>query len=98
VRPSSAPASSDSLAASTSPDDKSGCVLVRSIWRADVTLDPWDPQHEISFQRVVAAAGVARELDLNTHPFAPIISSTWNNTAAAPRPECGPASWNVCWP
>jgi 8-oxo-dGTP pyrophosphatase MutT (NUDIX family) len=52
---------------------QSGCVLVRSIWRADVGLDPWDPRHEIPLRRVVAAADVARELDVARNPFAPIV-------------------------
>jgi 8-oxo-dGTP pyrophosphatase MutT (NUDIX family) len=52
---------------------QSGTVLVRSLWRADVTLDPWDPRHEIPFRRVVAAAAVGRALDIARHPFAPIL-------------------------
>jgi hypothetical protein len=24
---------------------QAGCVLVRSLWRADVALDPWRPRH-----------------------------------------------------
>jgi 8-oxo-dGTP pyrophosphatase MutT (NUDIX family) len=50
-----------------------GCVLVRSILRADVALDPWDPRHEIPYRRVVAAADVGRELDVASHPFAAIV-------------------------
>ena len=30
-----------------------GLVLVRSIWRAEVTLRPWLPEHEIPFRRTV---------------------------------------------
>lgn len=52
---------------------QSGTVLVRSIWRADVTLDPWDPRHEIPFRRVVASAEVDRVLEMARHPFAPIV-------------------------
>jgi 8-oxo-dGTP pyrophosphatase MutT (NUDIX family) len=52
---------------------QSGTVLVRSIWRVDVTLDPWDPRHEIPFRRVVAAAEIGRALDIARHSFAPII-------------------------
>jgi 8-oxo-dGTP pyrophosphatase MutT (NUDIX family) len=52
---------------------RSGTVLVRSIWRADVALDPWDPQHEIPFRRLVAQADVAGALDIVNHPFAPIV-------------------------
>ena len=32
-----------------------GLVLVRSIWRAEVTLLPWRPAHEIPFRRVLPA-------------------------------------------
>jgi 8-oxo-dGTP pyrophosphatase MutT (NUDIX family) len=52
---------------------QTGCVLVRLLWRADVALDPWRPRHEIPYRRVVAAADVARELDIARHPFAPIV-------------------------
>jgi hypothetical protein len=50
-----------------------GAVLVRSIWRADVTVDRWDPRHEIPFRRVVPAADVEGALDIARHPFAPIV-------------------------
>lgn len=52
---------------------QSGTVLVRSIWRAEVTVDPWDPQHEILFRRVVQAAEIEGALELTSHPFAPIV-------------------------
>jgi 8-oxo-dGTP pyrophosphatase MutT (NUDIX family) len=52
---------------------QTGCVLVRSLWRADVVLDPWRPRHEIPFRRVVAAADVAHELDIARNPFALIV-------------------------
>jgi hypothetical protein len=39
-----------------------GLVLVRSIWRADVTLLPWRPEHEIPFRRTVPASELARYL------------------------------------
>jgi ADP-ribose pyrophosphatase YjhB (NUDIX family) len=39
-----------------------GLVLVRSIWRAEVTLLPWRPEHEIPFRRVVPARDLARHL------------------------------------
>jgi ADP-ribose pyrophosphatase YjhB (NUDIX family) len=42
--------------------DEEGLVLVRSIWRADVTLRPWRPEHEIPFRRVVPARELARHL------------------------------------
>lgn len=52
---------------------QSGTVLVRSVWRADVTLDLWEPRHEIPFRREVAPTDVARELDIARQPFAPIL-------------------------
>jgi ADP-ribose pyrophosphatase YjhB (NUDIX family) len=39
-----------------------GLVLVRSIWRAEVTLLPWQPEHEIPFRRAVPAGDLARQL------------------------------------
>src|SRR5882762_5153257 len=33
-----------------------GLVLVRSYWRADVEIKPWEPKFEIRHRRVVAAA------------------------------------------
>jgi ADP-ribose pyrophosphatase YjhB (NUDIX family) len=39
-----------------------GLVLVRSIWRAEVTLLPWQPEHEIPFRRVVPVRDLARQL------------------------------------
>jgi ADP-ribose pyrophosphatase YjhB (NUDIX family) len=39
-----------------------GLVLVRSIWRAQVSLLPWQPEHEIPFRRVVPARDLARHL------------------------------------
>lgn len=39
-----------------------GLVLIRSIWRAQVRLLPWQPQHEIPFRRVVPVHGLARHL------------------------------------
>lgn len=39
-----------------------GLVLVRSIWRAQVTLLPWQPEFEIPFRRVVPARDLARHL------------------------------------
>jgi ADP-ribose pyrophosphatase YjhB (NUDIX family) len=39
-----------------------GLVLVRSIWRAEVTLLPWRPVHEIPFRRTVPAAELAGQL------------------------------------
>jgi len=39
-----------------------GLVLVRSIWRAEVTLLPWRPEFEIPFRRVVPAHELAGHL------------------------------------
>ena len=50
-----------------------GRVLVRSIWRADVELGPWEPRFEIPHRRVVAPAVVADQLALDTHPLALVI-------------------------
>ncbi len=33
-----------------------GLVLVRSFWRAEVELGPWQPQFEIPYRRIVPAA------------------------------------------
>jgi ADP-ribose pyrophosphatase YjhB (NUDIX family) len=48
-----------------------GRVLVRSIWRADVELAPWDPQFEIPHRRVVPPGQAWTEL--GGHPFAAFI-------------------------
>jgi ADP-ribose pyrophosphatase YjhB (NUDIX family) len=50
-----------------------GRVLVRSMWRADVELGPWEPRFEIPHRRVVAPADVADQLTLGIHPFALVI-------------------------
>jgi len=50
-----------------------GLVLVRSMWRADVRLDDWAPQHEMTARRVVCAGQVADVLGLATHPFAAVV-------------------------
>jgi len=48
-----------------------GRVLVRSMWRADVELGPWEPRFEIPHRRVVAPADLAPVFA--EHPFAAII-------------------------
>ena len=50
-----------------------GLVLVRSFWRAEVELAPWEPRFEIPHRRVVAAAEVWDHLALEGYP-ARIIS------------------------
>ena len=52
---------------------ETGRVLVRSVWRAEVELAPWQPRFEIPHRRVVATADVMGELVLGNHAFAPII-------------------------
>jgi 8-oxo-dGTP pyrophosphatase MutT (NUDIX family) len=46
-----------------------GLVLVRSTWRAEVRLGPWDPQFEVPYRSTVAAGEVLAHLYLD-HPFA----------------------------
>jgi ADP-ribose pyrophosphatase YjhB (NUDIX family) len=50
-----------------------GRVLVRSVWRADVKLRPWEARFEIADRRVVTPAAVGDILSLRSHPFAAII-------------------------
>lgn len=50
-----------------------GRVLVRSVWRADVELRPWEARFEIADRRVVAPISVEDMLSLGSHPFAAII-------------------------
>lgn len=48
-----------------------GLVLVRSLWRADVELAPWEPQFEITHRRLCTP----EELDtlVSGNPFAPVL-------------------------
>lgn len=48
-----------------------GLVLVRSLWRADVALHPWDPQHETTHRLVVPSDSVLERVVFG-HPFRPI--------------------------
>ena len=50
-----------------------GIVLVRSVWRAEVELRPWEARFEIADRRVVAPDAVEEALSLGSHPFAAII-------------------------
>ena len=50
-----------------------GRVLVRSVWRADVELRPWEARFEIADRRVVAASEAGDALSLGAHPFAALI-------------------------
>jgi hypothetical protein len=46
-------------------------VLVRSVWRADVKLRPWEAHFEIADRRVVAPTAVEDALWLGSHRSAP---------------------------
>ena len=59
-----------------------GLVLVRSIWRAEVTLLPWEPEHEIPFRRVVPARDLATQLWME-EDAAPIYSRAAMEAALA---------------
>jgi ADP-ribose pyrophosphatase YjhB (NUDIX family) len=48
-----------------------GLVLVRSIWRAEVELMPWEPRFEISHRRVVPAADLLSHVSIE-EGFEPI--------------------------
>jgi ADP-ribose pyrophosphatase YjhB (NUDIX family) len=60
-----------------------GLVLVRSMWRADVELAPWEPQFEIRHRQVIPATDIALQRILTTDPFAPIIRRSLNEAAIA---------------
>ena len=62
-----------------------GLVLVRSIWRAEVTLRPWRPEHEILFRRTVPASDLAGQLWIE--PGAKPIYARAAHEAALPRPD-----------
>jgi ADP-ribose pyrophosphatase YjhB (NUDIX family) len=62
-----------------------GLVLVRSAWRADVELRPWEALFEIAGRRVVAASGVEDALSLGEHPFAAFIRRELAEAALAPN-------------
>jgi ADP-ribose pyrophosphatase YjhB (NUDIX family) len=59
-----------------------GLVLVRSIWRAEVTLLPWRPEYEIRFRRVVPAHELAGQLWME-EGAAPIYSRAAREAALA---------------
>ena len=50
-----------------------GKVLVRSVWRAEVELRPWEALFEIADRRAVPPDAVEEALSLGSHPFAAII-------------------------
>jgi ADP-ribose pyrophosphatase YjhB (NUDIX family) len=58
-----------------------GLILVRSMWRADVALGPWEPRFEIQHRRVVTATGAAMRRMIEIHPFAAIIRRTVDEAA-----------------
>ncbi|GAA3214268.1 NUDIX domain-containing protein [Dactylosporangium siamense] len=39
-----------------------GLVLVRSFWRAEVLVDPWEPRFEVPHRRIVPAAAALDEV------------------------------------
>jgi ADP-ribose pyrophosphatase YjhB (NUDIX family) len=41
-----------------------GLVIVRSFWRADVELSPWEPRFEIVHRRAVPVAAVLSQLTI----------------------------------
>ncbi|WP_340646603.1 NUDIX domain-containing protein [Phenylobacterium sp.] len=43
---------------------ETGLVLVRSVWRGEVEVLPWDPQFEIGHRRMVAAEALMSALDI----------------------------------
>jgi hypothetical protein len=47
-----------------------GLVLVRSFWRAEVTLEPWVPQFEIVARQVVPPAELLSRLP---QPYLPLL-------------------------
>ena len=53
----------------TGPEE--GLMLVRSVWRAEVELMPWEPRFEIAHRRVVAATELLSHLWME-EGFAPI--------------------------
>jgi len=69
---------------------QAGQVLVRSVWRAEVELAPWEPQFEVTHRRLVAPAEVIDHLaaaDASAHHCFPLC---WLVTSSAraepPRP------------
>jgi hypothetical protein len=50
-----------------------GRVLVRSIWRADVALEPWQPTFEMRQRRCVRPTSVITTIGITTNPFGPFV-------------------------
>ena len=48
-------------------------MLVRSVWRAEVELRPWEALFEIADRRVVPPDAVEEALSLGSNRFAAII-------------------------
>jgi hypothetical protein len=46
-----------------------GLILIRSFWLANIKLDAWDPQYEITARRLVAPAQVLDEI--SSSPWSP---------------------------
>ena len=58
-----------------------GLVLVRSLWRADVLVLPWNPQHEITHRLLVPSDGVLALLDFDCGMMR--VHERWLNAALA---------------
>jgi ADP-ribose pyrophosphatase YjhB (NUDIX family) len=61
---------------------QAGQHLIRAMWRADVTLDPWEPHHEMVQRRVVPAAEVIEHVTL-ADGLARIVSRALHEAAFA---------------
>lgn len=46
---------------------EAGLVLVRSLWRADVQLQPWEPRFETRYRRVVPVGEVLSQISGDAH-------------------------------
>jgi ADP-ribose pyrophosphatase YjhB (NUDIX family) len=78
-----------------------GLVLVRSMWRAEVELGPWEPRFEIAHRRLVTAETL-RSLEIGG-PFAPlmrralaeagVVSSSVASKAWSPPAAGEPTPW-----
>ncbi len=61
-----------------------GRVLVRSLWSAEVSLEPWEPQHETTSRMVVPPDDALKRTELRTQDFRPIYYR-WFRDALAVR-------------
>ncbi|MGH3242476.1 MAG: NUDIX hydrolase [Spirillospora sp.] len=63
-----------------------GLVLVRSVWRAEVELRPWEARFEIVARRVVAPNAVEEALALDAHPFGAFVRRALREASVSTRP------------